>query len=216
MRSYLGVPNHGPIERTLQLELLQAYAACVSYVDAQIGKLLVELENTNRLENTVIILFSDHGWHLGEQSAWGKMTNFEIATRVPLIIAGPGIEPGRTRSLTELVDLYPTLCELAGVEAPRHLEGESLVPALQKPEKTFGTTALSQYSRLAGKYMGHALRTDRYRYVLWRDTKTGRILERELYDHQTDPAETHNLANEPDQSNLVAKLEKQLLSLLGE
>jgi len=215
MRSYLGVPNHGPIERALQLELLQAYAACVSFVDTQIGRLLDELEKTKGLEKTVIILWSDHGWHLGEQSAWGKMTNFEIATRVPMIIAGPDIAPGRTRTLTELVDLYPTLCDLAGVDSPQHLEGESLLPALREPAVNSESVALSQYARFGKKYMGYALRTDRYRFVAWRDTKSDRIVERELYDHQTDPSETRNLAGAPDQATRVTKLEKQLLERLG-
>ena len=117
MRSYMGVPNQGLLNTRMQLELMHAYAACVSYVDAQIGRLLGELETSGRQENTIVVLWSDHGWQLGEYSAWSKMTNFEVATRVPLIIAAPGIEPGRTRNLAELVDLYPTLCDLAGPQA---------------------------------------------------------------------------------------------------
>lgn len=210
MRSYVGVPNHGPIEKDLQLELLQAYAACVSYVDAQIGRLLDELEDSGRREHTIVVLWSDHGWHLGEQSAWGKMTNFEIATRVPLIFAGPDIAPGRSRTLVELVDLYPSLCELAGIDTPSHLEGESLVPALRQPAKDFESTALSQYARYGGKYMGYALRTDRYRFVAWKEKKSGRVVERELYDHETDPDETRNLAGDPAQAGRVRQLEQQL------
>ena len=211
MRSYLGVPNHGPITRNVQRELLQAYSACVSYVDAQIGRLLDELEHTKRRANTIVVLWSDHGWHLGEHSAWGKMTNFEIATRVPLIIAGPGISPGRTQTLAELVDLYPTLCEIAGIGIPPHLEGESLVPALREPSRNLASVALSQYARFREQYMGYALRTDRDRFVVWFETKTGRIVERELYDHETDPNETKNLAVEPDQDRHVRKLEARLL-----
>lgn len=211
MRSYLGVPNHGPINRSLQLKLLQAYAACVSYVDAQIGKLLSELEKVDRLENTIIVLWSDHGWHLGEQSAWSKMTNFENATRVPLIIAAPGIPPDRTGNLAELVDLYPTLCELAGLKQPPHLEGESLVPALRQPARDTMATALSQHARFGEKYMGRALRTDRHRFVAWFEKKGGRIVERELYDHQTDPLETRNVAGDPEQAQRVKTLEVQLL-----
>lgn len=210
MRSYLGVPNQGPIPIELQLELLQAYAACVSYVDTQIGLLLNELERTDSLDNTVVVLCSDHGWHLGEQSAWSKMTNFEIATRVPLIIAAPNIDAGRTRTLAELVDLYPTICTLAQVDAPSHLEGESLVPVLMNPAKETPSTALSQYSRFRDRYMGRALRTPRYRYVAWFDTKTGDVVERELYDHQTDQSEIKNLAGEAPQAKLVIALEKQL------
>lgn len=215
MRSYLGIPNHGVIERSLQLEILQAYAACVSYVDAQVGKLLDELETSGRRENTIIALWSDHGWHLGEHSAWSKMTNFEIATRVPLMISTPNIAPGRTRTLAELVDLYPTICELSGVEAPPHLEGESLVPVLRQPKRDFQTTALSQHARYGDKFMGRALRTDRHRFVLWSEKKTGRIVERELYDHETDPHETRNLAADPEQADRIQKLEAQLRESFG-
>lgn len=215
MRSYLGAPNQGLIDSGMQLKLLHAYAACVSYVDAQIGRLLNELEKTNRLSNTIIVLFSDHGWHLGEQSAWSKMTNFEIATRVPLIIAAPGIKPDRTHNLAELVDLYPTLCELTGLTKPPHLEGKSLVSSLRQPTKNRKSVALSQHTRFREKYMGRALCTDRYRFVAWFEKKNGRIVERELYDHQIDPLETRNIAEDPDQIDRVKKLEEQLRRSFG-
>jgi iduronate 2-sulfatase len=210
LRSYLGVPNHGIIDRPLQLRILQAYAACVSYVDAQIGKLLDGLESSGRLDKTVIILWSDHGWHLGEQSAWSKMTNFEIATRVPLLIAAPGIKAGRTRAIAELVDLYPTICALTGLETPRHVEGESLVEQLRKPNETGNHIALSQHARFTERYMGRAVRSDRFRFVLWTETKTGRVLHRELYDHDTDPDESVNVAGRSAYSNHVMRLERKL------
>lgn len=210
MRSYLGAPNQGAISTAKQLELLQAYAACVSFVDTQIGRLLDALESSGTMENTLILLWSDHGWHLGEQSGWSKMTNFEVATRVPFMVAGPGIEPGRTRTLAELVDLYPTLCELAGIPAPKHLEGESLTGALAEPSKTFPAVALSQHARFNERYMGRAMRTNRYRFVVWEDTQTGTTVARELYDHQTDPLETRNLANHSGKAGLMASLEIQL------
>ena len=210
LRSYVGVPNQGTIPTSLQLDLMQAYAACVSYVDAQIGRLLNELENTGRLKDTIIILMSDHGWHLGEQSAWSKMTNFEAATRVPLMIAAPGIKPGRTKTIAELVDIYPTLCELIGLDPPPHLEGETLVPVLQNPLKPLPSVALSQHVRFKERYMGRALRTDRFRLVLWEDSQTGQVVERELYDHHSDPLETRNLATEPHLKTHSAKLEIQL------
>ena len=210
MRSYLGVPNHGPIEVPLQLKLLQAYAACVSYVDAQIGKLLDELEATKKLDGTLIVFCTDHGWHLGEHSAWGKMTNFEIATRVPMIISGPGFETGRTRTIAELVDLYPTVCDLAGLAKPEHLQGESLVPALKEPGKLHDSVALSQYSRFAGKFTGRALRTDHYRFVVWDAKKGGETVHRELYDHRPDPGESNNLASDPHFASDVKRLEAEL------
>lgn len=210
MRSYLGVPNRGPIEMKLQLDLLHAYAACISYVDTQIGKLLDELRSTGRLEKTIVVLLSDHGWHLGEQSAWGKMTNFEIATRVPLLMSAPGAAPARTQTIAELVDLYPTLCGLAGVETPTHLEGESLVEVLRQPNTSTESLALSQYARFGDRFMGRALRTDRYRFVVWEEVRSGEIVGRELFDHDTDPQETRNLAVDPQQNETVATLERQL------
>jgi iduronate 2-sulfatase len=208
MRSYVGVPNHGPIKPQLQFELLQAYAACVTYVDTQIGKLLDELARTGRDRKTIIILWSDHGWHLGEHSAWGKMTNFEIATRVPMIISAPGISPARTGTIAELVDLYPTLCELTGIRPPKHLEGESLMNALRNPKATDDSIALSQYARFGTKYMGRAIRTQRYRFVRWNEKKSGKLVATELYDHHDDPGESRNLATE--EAELVKSLTQQL------
>ncbi len=140
------------------------------------------------------------------------MTNFEIATRVPFIIAAPGIAPARTRNLAELVDLYPTLCDLTGLKPPRHLEGESLLPVLKEPAEQITSMALSQHERYRERFMGRALRTDDHRYVAWFEKKTGRVVERELYDHRTDPLETRNIAGNPAQANLVKQLHRQLES----
>ncbi|MDA7527816.1 sulfatase [Planctomicrobium sp.] len=206
MRSYLGVPVQGEINQNLQLQLIHAYAACVSYVDAQIGKLLNEVD----LDNTIILLWSDHGWHLGEQSAWGKMTNFEIATRVPLLISVPGLKPGPTKRIAELVDLYPTVCDLLHLTPPSHLEGESLIDILNNPMGDDNSFALSEYPRFKNQWHGHALRTNQYRFVQWRDKESRQITKRELYDHQTDPFETKNLAGFEEFGNIVSKLEMQL------
>lgn len=210
MRSYQGAPSSGPISEQKQLELIHAYTACVSYVDAQIGRLLDELKRADRLKHTIIVLWSDHGWQLGEHSAWSKMTNFEVATRVPFIISAPGLKPARTRNLAELVDLYPTLCDLTGIPSPDHLEGESLASVLHNPAMKITQTALSQHARYREKFMGRALRTDRYRFVAWFEKKTGKIVERELYDHQKDPLETRNVATAANQRKNVARLERQL------
>ncbi len=203
MRSYLGVPPEGEISQETQLDLIRAYAACVSYVDAQIGRLLAHIS-----EDTVVVLWSDHGWHLGEHSAWGKMTNFEIATRVPLIVAHPKYAAGRTNNLSELVDLYPTLCDFAGIEKPAHLQGESLLPSLESPGKASDDSAFSQYARFKNRYMGYAMRTDRYRLVVWKERKTGEVVFRELYDHNTDPNETENVAE--SQADVTGRLEKAM------
>jgi iduronate 2-sulfatase len=210
MRSYTGVPNHGELSTKLQLELLQAYAACITYVDTQVGKLLDELDKTEAWDNTIVVLWSDHGWHLGEQSTWGKMTNFEIATRVPFIIAAPSIEPGRTETIAELVDLYPTLCDLTKIDSPLHLQGESVVASLKDPAGKRDSIALSQYSRFRDEYMGRALRTTRYRFVIWEQVQSSRVVRRELYDHQIDPNETSNISIDPKNVDLVKQLERQL------
>lgn len=211
LRSYIGVPNRGPIPESVQFELRRAYAACVSYVDAQIGRLLHALENSPRYRNTIIILLSDHGWHLGEHSAWGKMTNFEIATRVPLIVAGPGITTGRTETIAELVDLYPTLCELTGVPIPRHIQGESLASALRdSSEFNTHSTAISQYSRFGDRYLGTALRTNRYRFVRWVETATNKVVHCELYDHASDPSEIQNLVANDAHVDFVKAMESRL------
>ncbi len=214
MRSYRGVPNKGPIPRATQLELVHAYAACISYVDAQIGRVLEHMKKSPRFKNAVILLWSDHGWHLGEHSAWGKMTNFEIATRVPLIISAPQLTPGRTDHLSELVDLYPTLCDLAQVPKPEHLEGDSLLPALHQDNgsenRQTKSVALSQYTRFRDRYMGRAIRTRNYRYVAWFDQRENRIVARELYDHRVDSDENTNLAAQKEHGATVANLDKQL------
>jgi iduronate 2-sulfatase len=147
------------------------------------------------------------------------MTNFEIATRVPMIISAPGQRHAgaKTDALSELVDLYPTLCELCGLPVPENLEGTSLVPVMNAPEIPWKSAAFSQYPR-PGHYpaeanirqMGYSMRTDRYRYTEWRDHKTGRVLARELYDYQTDPQGNRNVAGEPANADLVGRLEDQL------
>lgn len=212
LRSYLGVPVRGPIPEDAQRELIRAYAACVSYVDAQVGRLLDGLDRHGLRENTLVVLFSDHGWHLGEHSVWAKMTNYEVGTRVPLILSAPGQPRGRTRALAELVDLYPTLCDLAGLPRPDHLEGESLLPVIEAPSVPGAATARSFYTRSRETIHGRAVRSDRFRYVRWSEAKTGRLLAEELYDHEADPHETRNLAGSPereDELERMRELEKE-------
>lgn len=207
LRSYNGVPKEGPIAAKRQHELIHAYAACVSYVDAQVGRLLDGLEAAGLRENTVVVLCSDHGWHLGEHAAWGKMTNYEIATRVPLIVSAPGLPRGRTAALAELVDLYPTLCDVAGIAPPGHLEGESLFPVLENPASKGTGTAHSSYARYRARFVGHAIRNDRFRYVRWIDRTTGDVQFEELYDHENDPHERRNLAGDPDYADDIGAMQ---------
>ncbi|MCA9139766.1 MAG: sulfatase [Planctomycetales bacterium] len=199
--------------------LIHGYYACVSYIDAQIGRLLDAVDEQGLADNTIVVLWSDHGWKLGENRGWGKMTNYEIDTRVPLIIASPGMTMAgkQTQALAELMDLYPTLCDLAGIEIPDFVDGKSLKPVLNNPDDTIHEEAVSQYYRLhdGREYMGYSMRTDRYRLIEWRDFPSGQVMARELYDHQDLPyengiaVERKNVINSVP-SELVDQLTRQL------
>jgi iduronate 2-sulfatase len=194
-------------ERT-QRELIRAYYACVSYVDAQIGRVLDELDRLELAENTVIVVWGDHGWHLGDHGIWTKHTNYEQANRIPLIIVAPGVaKPGSaTRQPSETVDIFPTLAELCGLpppQGPQRKDGLSLTPVLRDPTRTVRDHAYHCYPR--GERMGRAIRTERYRLVEWK--RPGAIpdtAELELYDYEMDPLETRNLASV--QPEVVAQL----------
>ena len=194
--------------------LMHGYYACVSYIDAQIGRLLDTVVEEGLADNTIIVLWSDHGWKLGEYRGWGKMTNYEIDARVPLIISAPNLQTQgqKTDSLAELLDLFPTLCDLADVEKPNFIDGTSLAPILNDPSTKVHKGAVNQYYRgnSKGKHMGYALRTDSYRFIEWRDFETGEVTAKELYDHRTEHSETHNIAEEV-KPELIEKLTTQLL-----
>lgn len=147
LRTRAGVPAAGLLDEATSRRLLHGYAACVSFVDAQVGRLLAELDALGLDNRTIVVLWGDHGWHLGEHGIWGKATNYEVATRVPLIFAAPGLHGNGqgTQALAEFVDVYPTLCELAGLPRPGHLEGVSLVPVLNDPSATVKAVAWSQF-----------------------------------------------------------------------
>lgn len=204
-------------EERLRL-LTHGYYACTSYTDANIGKVLDELDRQKLADRTIIMLWSDHGFHLGENECFGKHTCFEMATRSPLMIAAPGYAGGQVcDSLAEYVDIFPTMCDLMGVAKPDYLAGESLVPQLQDPRRAHKAAALSQWPR--GKNIeGFSIRTERYRYTEWRSAAgqgpaAGDVTARELYDHDADPMETQNLA-EP-QPALCAALSQQLRAGAG-
>ena len=213
LRSYHGIPT-GPIPDDLARQLKHGYFAAISYMDAQVGRVLDELDRLGLTEKTIIVLWGDHGWKLGEHGGWCKHSNVENDTNAPLLISVPGLKTAgqRTNSLAEFVDIYPTLSELAGLPLPEHLEGASLVPVLRDPTKTVKSAAFSQYPRgVDGRQlMGYTMRTDRYRFTRWVDrndhTKVDAV---ELYDHQTDPQENVNIANAPENAELVARLTEQ-------
>jgi iduronate 2-sulfatase len=231
LRQYAGIPEQGPMPADLQRKLIHGYYAATSYMDAQLGRVLDELEKLGLAENTIVILWGDHGWHLGDHGMWCKHTNYEQATHAPLLISAPGRRaPQRTRAIVEFVDVFPTLCDLAGLAKPAHLQGESLVPILDTPglQRTAAFQVYPRSTKETGPLLGHAVRTDRWRYVEWRKTD-GSAAARELYDLQEDPSETINVANQPDKSEVVkehaallkARLEKpaptglKLLDLAG-
>lgn len=205
LRAYSDVPKTGSISEEQQRELIHGYAACVSYIDAQLGLLLQTLKDCGVADDTIVCFWGDNGWHLGEHGHWGKLTNYEDAARVPLIISAPKFPSGmRALALTELLDVYPTLCELAGLPIPPNLEGKSLVPLMRGENKPLHEAALTQMSQGKGKNgtMGWAIRTLRYRYIEWRAADfsadmpmfSDRVQATELYDYQTDPLEQVNFA----------------------
>ncbi len=209
LRAYDDIPNVGTLTDEQALTLKHGYYACVSYTDAQIGRLLDELDRLELRENTVIVLWGDHGWKLGEHGLWCKHTNFENDTLSPLICSAPGqkAQGSHTSALVEFVDIYPSLCELAGLPLPSHLEGLSFAPLLDSPELPWKKAAFSQYPR--GKVMGYSMRTDRYRLTRWLKAD-GSEVARELYDHQNDPQENVNIVDRPGNETLVEKLTKQM------
>lgn len=192
-----------PLTEEEERLLVHGYMAAVSYIDAQVGKIMNHLHELGLAGNTIIVLWGDHGWHLGDHGLWGKATNFEQATRSPLIMSVPGIQEFYINQPTEFVDLYPTLCDLAGLAIPEQLPGHSLVNLLYGMEDWENAYAFSQYPR-EGR-MGYAVRDDRFRYVKWPDSE-------QLFDYQYDPLETVNIAGEDS----VESIEKKLADALDE
>lgn len=211
LHAYRGIPREIPDELARQLK--HGYYAALSYMDAQLGRVLDALDRLGLRENTLIVLWGDHGWKLGEHAAWCKHSNCENDTRVPLLVSGPGVKhPGvQTSGLVELVDLYPSLCDLAGLPLPEHLEGTSFRGLLDQPNREWKRAALSQYPRThAGEaLMGYSLRTATHRFTAWvRRNRPEEIVAVELYDHTVDPQENTNLASREETRALQAELLK--------
>ncbi len=194
--------NQVNLDDDLARHAIQAYYASITFADAQLGRILDALEESGLADNTIVLFTSDHGYHMGEHGYYQKTTLFENATRVPLIMAGPGIRSAQvTSAMAEMVDFYPTLAELAGLKIPAFVSGVSLVPALRDPSVSPRDSALTQYAN------GYSIRTPRYRYSEWGDNGA---LGHELYDHRSDPAEMKNLAGDKDQAETIDRLSKQL------
>jgi arylsulfatase A-like enzyme len=215
LRRYAGIPKTGPVPEATARTLIQGYNASVSFTDAQIGKVLAELDRLNLRDNTIIILWGDHGYQLGEHGTWTKRTDWEIATRVPLLISIPGqtTRGQKTQALVEFVDVYPTLAELCNLPLPPKLDGKSFTPLLTDPAAKWKTAAFSIYQKrvpaLGGVAHGRAIVTDRHRLIEWSGPdQTKRVYE--LYDHQSDPQENTNIAKLPENKPLVESLANQL------
>ena len=203
-------------------EMHHGHLAAISYLDAQIGRVLDELDALNLRQNTIIVFLSDHGLHLGEHGLTAKTTAFELDAHVPLIIAAPQLKPSqKTDALVELLDIYPTLAELCGLAAPADLEGVSLKPVLIDPNDHVRSIALTQTPRpnypdgKLPEIMGYSIRTELYRYTEWRDFQTGEVQAKELYDHHSDPQETTNLAGHASHKTIVAALAGYLAATLA-
>jgi uncharacterized sulfatase len=198
-------PYNG-LSKDQALECKLAYYASISFVDAQIGRLLDALEKLGLNKNTIVVFWSDHGYHLGEHGLWFKQSCFEESAKVPMIISMPGLKNAgqHCRKTVELVDIYPTLAELAGLQAPATLEGESLAPLLKNPETNWLHPAYTQVQR--GELPGHSVRTHLWRYTEWDFGNAGA----ELYNEETDPKELNNLATDPRYQGVVSQMKSLL------
>ncbi len=215
-----------------QKELIHGYYAAVSYTDANVGILLHTLDSLGLTNNTIIVLWGDHGWHLGDHNLWCKHTNFEEATHAPLIISSPFIAPNKTKAQTEFVDVFPTLCDLAGLPIPAQLDGKSLKPLMDNTAITVKELSVSQYPRSESRaeaerlgyaepnYMGYSIRTKQYRFTIWmkdkfrssQPYKEELVVGRELYDYKKDPLEKVNVFSEKKYAKIATEMNDKMLA----
>lgn len=217
LTNYSDMPNtFAEVDDSTTLTLRRAYYACVSYADAQVGKLLDQLDELGLRENTIVVLWGDHGYKLGDYGDWCKWSNMNIDTQIPLIFSVPGQPKGGVVSqAVEALDIYPTLAELCGLDGPDHLQGESLSPLLKSPSSTeagekYAYTIWPQNRWVYDKtVMGYSVKNDRFNYVEWVQLSTGEVLDRELYDHAHDPQETKNVIDDTQYADLIVQLAEQ-------
>lgn len=206
--------NRVKLSDEFQKDLIHGYYASTSFIDAQIGKIVDKLKETGLHKNTIIVIWGDHGWHLGDHGLWNKHSNFEQATRSPLVIFDPRVNKRmQIKSPTEFVDIFPTLCAATGLQIPENLDGKNLMPLIKGEQISIKPFAVSQWT--SAKKTGYSFRTDRYRYTVWLNGKKSTdpvfeedIFAEELYDYRTDPAETINLAGEKQSFNLIKRFQK--------
>ena len=214
--AWFTTPPHWGISEQAQRESIRAYYASISFLDANVGRLLDALDRLGLTDNTIVVFLSDHGYQLGEHGQWMKQALFERSARAPMIIAGPGISSkGRSTSrVVEFLDLYPTLAALAGTRAPDGLHGRSLTPLLKDPNAKWDHPAITQVRRgpPAAQYMGYSIRTEKWRYTEWDKGKRGA----ELYNEAADPREDRNLAADPKHKKVVADMQRLLQRVIGQ
>lgn len=215
LRGYADIPDQGSLAPEKEQELWHGYYACVSYVDAQIGRVLQTLAELGLEKNTIVVVWGDHGYHLGEQQLWAKATNFELDTRIPLLISVPGVTRtgAKTKAIVEAVDLYPTLISLCGIKAQQTLAGNDLSSLLENPDQPWEQVAFSQFARpytalfnTPATHMGYTVRTPEWRYTAWFNLKTGTVDEQELYAMDTEMVEQKNLHGLPEFAEQEAQL----------
>lgn len=218
-KNYYNMPEFRTLDDTFKRRYLQGYLASISYVDACVGRILRALEASGHADDTIVVFLGDHGYQVGEYNSWGaKNTNFEISTRTPLIVHVPGMKQAGqgTEQLTEFLDLYPTLAELAGLELPDHLEGKSFARLLNDPSASHREAAGSEVIR--GPRIGRTIRTPEFRYTEWRDKETEVLVGTELYDHRNTAEdgylETVNVVNDEAFAPVVPALAEQLHQLI--
>jgi iduronate 2-sulfatase len=213
LRAYSGIPAKGNLDDEQTRSMIHAYRACVSYVDAQIGRVLEELDKQGLRESTLIVFWSDHGWKTGDYGDWCKHTNFELDTHVPLIYSGPGIPQGnRSAALVEYIDIYPTLTEWCGLKTPSQCEGDSSWPLFADPTLPGKKAALSQYPR---RGMGYSIRSGKWRYTQWRQ-KNGKVADEELYDHSKSDVATENVVGLSENKETVKRLNELLREIVDD
>lgn len=215
LRGYTDIPDEGPLTKEKESDLLRAYYACISFVDAQVGKVLEELNRLGLSENTIVVLVGDHGYHLGEQNLWCKSTNFELDARVPLMISAPGNakKGAGTDAIVEAVDIYPTLLDLCNIPPASKLSGGSLVPVLQHPALRWDKVAYSQFVRpykaivsKTATHMGYSVRDKEWRYTVWYNLSNDAIENRELYHLGSGRVEKENLSGSKKYQQVESKL----------
>ena len=209
LRAYAGIPPTSPVDRETARQLIHGYYACVSFTDAQIGRVLAALDRSGQANNTIIVLWGDHGWQLGEHGMWNKHSCFETSMHAPLIIVPPrdsGVNAGaRVSALTEFIDIYPTLCDLSGITLPSHLEGQSLVPLMKDPSGPGKPFAVGRFGA------GDTIRSDHHRYSEYHANRgIGKLTGRMLYDHRVDPDENTNVAEDSANQGIVETIATEL------